>query len=276
MRILHAVHPDDFKRYDTETIRRRFLIDELFNPGAIRFTYTHYDRMMVGGIQPGNEALLLETYPLLRSAYFLERRELGLINVGGPVRIDADNKTYQLEKLDCLYIGMGTRQVTFTAEEGENPPLLYALSAPAHSSHPTALLKKVEAESTILGDPLTSNRRSIHRYIHLNGIQSCQLVMGLTLLEPGSVWNTIPPHVHDRRMEAYFYFDLAGDQRVFHYMGEPSETRHLLVKNHEAVVSPPWSIHSGGGTGSYGFIWGMAGENKEYSDMDGIQLSELR
>jgi 4-deoxy-L-threo-5-hexosulose-uronate ketol-isomerase len=276
MNVLHPVHPDDFKHYDTALTRKRFLVNDLMQPGQLQFTYTHYDRMMVGSAVPGAQPLTMETYPILRSDYFLERRELGIINVGGEARVEAGEQGYTLNKLDCLYVGKGTQTVRFSSADPANPALLYLLSAPAHAEYPTTLLKKSDAESAVLGALETSNERTIYRYIHKNGIQSCQLVMGLTLLNTGSVWNTIPPHTHDRRMEVYFYFDVPQGQVVFHYMGEPEETRHILVKNFGAVVSPPWSIHAGGGTSNYGFIWGMAGENKEYGDMDGITLEQLQ
>ena len=191
------------------------------------------------------------------------------------VYVTVDDKEFMLSKLDCLYIGKGVQKVSFKSSNNASP-VFYILSAPAHASYPTTLLTKKDAESSSLGALETSNKRTIYRYIHLNGIKSCQLVMGLTILEPGSVWNTIPPHTHDRRMEVYFYFDVPENQVVFHYMGEPNETRHIVMKNYNAVVSPPWSIHAGGATSNYGFIWGMAGENLEYSDMDGLKVDELK
>lgn len=276
MNVIQAVHPDDFKSYDTAKIRERFLVPSIFSDNTIRFTYTHYDRMMVGGIKPLNGAQTLGNYPNLRSDYFLERREMGIINVGGTGTITVDGQAYSLNKLDCLYIGKGSKDVIFSSADAAQPALFYVLSAPAHAVYPTTLVKKEAAESMVLGALETSNHRTIYRYIHRNGVQSCQLVMGLTILEKGSVWNTIPPHTHDRRMEVYFYFDVPQGQMIFHYMGAPEETRHLLMQNHDAVVSPPWSIHAGSGTSNYGFIWGMAGENLEYSDMDGINLTELK
>jgi 4-deoxy-L-threo-5-hexosulose-uronate ketol-isomerase len=276
MKTLHSVHPEDFKQYHTALIRSRFLVEELMVPDQVQFTYTHYDRMMIGGAMPVSRPLALETYESLRSDYFLERRELGIINVGGEARIEAGTESYTLNKLDCLYIGKGVQQVRFISANPSHPAVLYLLSAPAHKSYPTTLLPKANAEAATMGALQTSNQRTIYRYIHKNGIQSCQLVMGLTLLDTGSVWNTIPPHTHDRRMEVYFYFDVPQDQVVFHYMGKPTETRHLLVNNYQAVVSPPWSIHAGSGTSNYGFIWGMAGENLEYGDMDAVSLNELK
>jgi 4-deoxy-L-threo-5-hexosulose-uronate ketol-isomerase len=276
MKVIHAVSAEDFKNYTTEKVRNNFLIDDLMQADKIRFTYTHYDRMMVGGVSPRKEIVTLETYPNLRSDYFLERRELGVINVGGAAVVSVDGKDYELNKLDCIYIGKGVQKVSFRSADANAPAFLYLLSAPAHANYPVTLLKKENAESNSLGSSQTSNSRTIFRYIHKNGIQSCQLVMGLTLLDTGSVWNTIPAHTHDRRMEVYFYFDVPQEQVVFHYLGEPTETRHIIVSNHGAVLSPPWSIHAGSGTSNYGFIWGMAGENLEYGDMDPVKLSELR
>jgi 4-deoxy-L-threo-5-hexosulose-uronate ketol-isomerase len=276
MKQVYAVHPDDYKKYDTESIRNHFLLESLFENGNINFVYTHYDRMIVGGAMPIDKALELPNFPILKADYFLERREVGVINVGGDGVVTVDGEKFSLSKLDCLYIGKGTGNVSFSSINPSQPAVLYILSAPAHAKYPTQLLQKKEAESNSLGSPETSNQRTIYRYIHKNGIQSCQLVMGLTILEKGSVWNTIPPHTHDRRMEVYFYFDVPENQVVFHYMGLPQETRHLIMKNYQAVVSPPWSIHAGSGTSNYGFIWGMAGENLEYSDMDALQLTDLK
>lgn len=276
MRQIYAIHPDDFKNYQTEAIRRNFLLEDIFQPGKINLVYTHYDRMIVGGTIPLTNKINLPIFDNLRAEYFLQRREMGIINVGGEGTITADGQNFSLSKLDCLYLGKGVRQVSFSSTDKNNPAVFYILSAPAHAKYETTLLQKKDAESTVLGSLETSNHRTIYRYIHKNGIQSCQLVMGLTILEKGSVWNTIPPHTHDRRMEVYFYFDVPENQIVFHYMGQPNETRHIVMKNHEAVVSPPWSIHAGSGTSNYGFIWGMAGENLEYSDMDAIQLHELK
>jgi 4-deoxy-L-threo-5-hexosulose-uronate ketol-isomerase len=276
MKQLYAVHPEDFKAYTTAAIRERFLLEDLFENGKANFAYTHYDRMIVGGIIPSATAIELSNFDILRAEYFLERREMGIINVGGNGSISVDGKNFDLSKLDCLYIGKGTRQVSFASSDANNPAVFYMLSAPAHANYPTTLSTKADAESNTLGALETSNHRTIYRYIHKNGIKSCQLVMGLTILEKGSVWNTIPPHTHDRRMEVYFYFDVPQNQVVFHYMGQELETRHIVMQNHQAVVSPPWSIHAGSATSNYGFIWGMAGENLEYSDMDVIQLTNLK
>jgi 4-deoxy-L-threo-5-hexosulose-uronate ketol-isomerase len=276
MKQVYAVHPDDYKRYDTEGIRDNFLLESLFEKGKTNFVYTHYDRMIVGGAMPADKQIELANFSILKADYFLERREMGIINVGGEGVICVDGEKFTLSKLDCLYIGKGVQKVSFSSAHVSQPAVLYILSAPAHVKYPTRLLQKQNSESNSLGSPETSNQRTIYRYIHKNGIQSCQLVMGLTILEKGSVWNTIPPHTHDRRMEVYFYFDVPENQVVFHYMGLPQETRHIIMKNYQAAVSPPWSIHAGGGTSNYGFIWGMTGENLEYSDMDAIQLNDLR
>lgn len=276
MNIINSVHPDDFKTYPTALIRERFLLDSLAEEGKINFAYTHYDRMMVGLAIPSGATLELSLFDILRANYFLERREIGVINVGGDGTISAGSENFSLSKLDCLYIGRGTEKVTFSSADAAKPAVFYILSAPAHAVHPTKLLKKENAQGGPMGAAETANKRTIYRYIHKDGLQSCQLVMGLTILESGSVWNTIPAHTHDRRMEVYFYFDIPENQVVFHYMGEPQETRHMLVKNLNAAVSPPWSIHAGSGTSNYGFIWGMAGENLEYTDMDVIQLNDLR
>ena len=276
MKIINAVNPDDFKKYSTALIRERFLLDDLAQPGKINFAYTHYDRMIVGLAMPSGEALDLPLLDILRADYFLERREIGIINVGGDGTISAGDEKFSLKKLDCLYVGKATKKVTFSSDDAVKPAVFYLLSAPAHAVHPTKLLKKEEAQGGAMGAAETANKRTIYRYIHKDGLQSCQLVMGLTILETGSVWNTIPAHTHDRRMEVYFYFDVPDNQVVFHYMGEPQETRHMVVKNYGAAVSPPWSIHAGSGTTNYGFIWGMAGENLEYTDMDVVQLNDLR
>jgi len=276
MKQVYAVHPDDYKSYNTEAIRKNFLLESLFENGKINFVYTHYDRMIVGGAMPTEKEIELPNFPILRADYFLERREMGIINVGGDGVVTVDGAKFALSKLDCVYIGKGTQKVSFASANANQPAVFYILSAPAHTKYPTKLLQKKDTESGALGSLETSNQRTIYRYIHKNGIQSCQLVMGLTILDKGSVWNTMPAHTHDRRMEAYFYFDIPENQVVFHYMGLPQETRHIVMKNYQAVVSPPWSIHSGSGTSNYGFIWGMAGENLEYSDMDALQINDLK
>ena len=276
MQQLYALGQNEVKQFSTEEIRKNFLIETLFTNDTIRFTYTHYDRMMVGGAKPVGSKVTLETYPELRAGFFLERREIGIINIGGDGSVEVDSNTFNLSKMDCLYVGKGARSVSFSSNDSGDPALFYLLSCPAHESLPARLLKKEEASPLDMGSAATANARTIYKYIYLQGIQSCQLVMGLTVLKEGSVWNTMPAHVHDRRMEAYLYFDVPEGQRVVHLMGEPQQTRHLFVSNHQAIVSPPWSIHAGCGTGSYSFIWGMAGENKDYSDMDPVQIPDLR
>ena len=276
MKVLHSVHPHDFKTYPTALVRERFLIDKQVQADQVNCTYTHYDRMIVGFANPTNKTLELPNYPNLRADYFLERREIGIINVAGDGTISADGNVYELKKMDCLYIGKGTKSIIFSSNDASAPAVFYLLSAPAHLWYPTTLLTNADAVKVTLGSAATANYRTINKYIHLEGIQSCQLVMGLTILHDGSVWNTMPPHVHDRRMEAYFYFDVPVGQKIFHYMGEGDETRHITMDNYDAVVSPPWSIHAGSGTSSYSFIWGMAGENLDYTDMDPIAIPDLK
>lgn len=276
MEIRFQNSPKETAKMNTEELRENFLIGNLMQDDNIRLIYSHYDRVIVGGVKPITKTISLPNHPELRADYFLERRELGVINVGGEGIIETGKGSFTLNKLDALYIGKGIKDVRFTSKDGNNPAVFYLLSAPAHKEYPTKKLTKEEAMPTTIGDASTANRRTIYKYIHAEGIQSCQLVMGLTVLEKGSVWNTMPSHTHTRRMEAYFYFDVAEDQRVFHFMGQPQETRHLLVANHEAIISPPWSIHSGCGTANYSFIWGMAGENYTYTDMDPAPLKEMR
>lgn len=260
---------------DTKALREQYLVDQLFQSDQFQFTYTHYDRMIIGGVMPVKSELTLANPPALRADFFLERREMGIINIGGNGTVRAGGETFTLNKLDCLYLGKGTRDVSFQSQSGDNPARFYLLSTPAHRACPNRLMKAAEANPAQLGGPETANARTIYKYIHLDGIESCQLVMGLTVLEPGSVWNTMPPHTHDRRMEVYCYFDLPDGQRVLHLMGQPDETRHLWVSNQEAVISPPWSIHAGCGTMAYTFIWGMAGENQAFTDMDQVALGSL-
>ena len=260
----------------TEQLRANFLIEKLFVANEINFVYSHYDRVITGGAMPTTEGLTLGTYNELKADYFLERREMGIINVGGDGVVEADGKKYKLRKLDCVYLGKGTKDVVFKSNDAESPAQFYILSAPAHRDCTNKMMLKEDASPLTIGSPETANHRTIYKYIHVDGIRSCQLVMGLTTLHTGSVWNTMPSHVHDRRMEVYFYFDVPSDQAAVHFMGQPQETRHLFMANHQAVISPPWSIHSGCGTTNYGFIWGMAGENFVYTDMDAVAINELR
>ena len=275
MQVLQAVHPEDFKQYNTGTIRQRFLMEDLVKDDAIVFVYSHYERMITGVARPISKALSLDTYENLRAGTFLERREIGIINVGGEGTVTVDGEKFTLQKMDCLYVGKGVNKVSFESVSSDAPAIFFLLSTPAHQTYPTAKMESTDATPVQLGSGETANNRTIYKYIHLDGIKSCQLVMGLTVMHPGSVWNTMPPHVHDRRSEVYFYFDVPEGHAVFHYMGEPQQTRHMVVKNYQAIVSPPWSIHSGSGTASYSFIWAMGGENLVFTDMDPAPVSTL-
>jgi 4-deoxy-L-threo-5-hexosulose-uronate ketol-isomerase len=266
----------EMSEMSTQQQRENFLIQHLMVPGSLNLTYTHYDRMIVGGVVPAATAIALSNEDELKANFFLERREMGIINVGGKGTVTADGVAYDIEKLECVYLGKGTKDVSFSSSSADEPAMFYLLSVPAHQTYANRKMTKAEASPVNLGDISTSNKRTIYKYIHNDGIQSCQLVMGLTTLEDGSVWNSVPPHTHTRRMEAYFYFDLHEAQRVMHFMGEPQETRHLVMANNEAVVSPPWSMHFGVGTANYGFIWGMAGENKEFTDMDPVPVATIK
>ncbi|MDR6564481.1 MULTISPECIES: 5-dehydro-4-deoxy-D-glucuronate isomerase [unclassified Arcicella] len=276
MKIYQAISEREAKTFTTEQLRENFLIESIFKTNEVHFVYTHYDRVMVGGATPTTVALSLQTYDNLKSDYFLERREIGIINVGGNGTIEVDGESFNLSKLDALYIGKGVKEVVFKSDDAGSPAQFFLLSAPAHQKFPTQKMGKEEASPVSLGTVETANERTIYKYIHRDGIQSCQVVMGLTVLKTGSVWNTMPAHVHDRRMEAYLYFDLNPEHRVFHFMGQPQETRHMLVANHQAILSPPWSIHSGAGTSNYSFIWAMAGENLDFTDMDFVKISDLK
>jgi 4-deoxy-L-threo-5-hexosulose-uronate ketol-isomerase len=276
MQVRFQNSPKETAQMSTAQLRENFLIENLMQADKINLVYSHYDRMIVGGAVPGKAAIELPNEGELKANYFLERRELGIINVGGTGKVKADGVEYEIEKLECVYLGKGTQAVSFESNDASNPAMFYLLSVPAHAAYPNKKMTKAEAAPVNLGDVSTSNKRTIYKYIHNDGIQSCQLVMGLTTLEPGSVWNSVPPHTHTRRMEAYFYFDVDAAQRVMHFMGEPQETRHLAVGNNEAVLSAPWSMHFGVGTANYGFIWGMAGENKEFTDMDPVPLATIK
>jgi 4-deoxy-L-threo-5-hexosulose-uronate ketol-isomerase len=274
MKIIHAVHAADFLQYNEDTIKERFLMADLYLEGKISLTYTHYDRLIAGVANPLGETLLLGNYENLKSEHFLTRRELGIINVGGNGIVTVDEKEYITEKLDCLYVGKGAVNISFKTVDASSPAVFFLLSAPAHAVYPTLLMKSNDATPVQLGTPTDQNERTIYKYIHNDGIQSCQLVMGLTVLKPGSVWNTMPPHVHDRRSEVYFYFDVNKDNSIQHFMGYPGAYRSIAVHNNQAIASPPWSIHAGKGVSNYGFIWGMAGENKEFTDMDPVAFEK--
>ncbi|RYY13481.1 MAG: 5-dehydro-4-deoxy-D-glucuronate isomerase [Chitinophagaceae bacterium] len=276
MEIRFQNSPAEVTMMDTDELRTNFLAEDLMQDDLVGFLYSHYDRVIIGGARPVNKELSLDNDPELRAGYFLERREIGIINVGGPGNVSVDGIRYELSKLDTLYAGKGVREVIFSSVDKSVPASFFLMSAPAHQAYPTRKMTKEEASPANMGELETANKRTIYKYIHADGIQSCQLVMGLTVLATGSVWNTMPAHTHTRRMEAYFYFDVPEQHRVFHFMGEPQETRHLLIANHQAVLSPPWSIHSGCGTTNYAFIWGMAGENYTFTDMDAVPIPELR
>ncbi|NOU96280.1 5-dehydro-4-deoxy-D-glucuronate isomerase [Paenibacillus sp. LMG 31456] len=277
MEIRYATNPKETKSYDTDRLRSEFVIESLFVPGKLNMVYSHVDRFITGGVIPTAEPIKLEADKHEMGAeFFLERREIGIINVGPKGFITVDGTEYVLESKDCLYVGLGNKEVVFKSADSANPARFYFNSTPAHKNYPTEKVEISKAEPQHLGSINSSNERTIYKYIHLNGIQSCQLVMGMTLLKPGNMWNTMPCHTHNRRSEVYFYFDMPEDGLVFHLMGEPTETRHLVVRNEQAIISPSWSIHSGVGTNNYTFIWAMAGENQEFSDMDMVQPKDLR
>jgi len=273
--ILRTPHPRDVIGLSTQDLRDTFQVQHLFVPGELVAHFTDLDRLVVGGVMPAQGAIELPNHKETGRSFFLERRELGAINIGGEGRVVADGQVFSLETLDCVYLPMGTKSVTFESTNPENPAKFYFLSCPAHAAHPARMMKSSEASPVRLGAQETSNTRTIYKFIHQGGIQSCQLVMGLTALEPGNVWNSFPPHTHWRRTEIYFYFDL-GQNIVSHFLGEPQETRHVFLHNEEAVLSPNWSMHFGVGTGNYKFIWGMAGENQVFDDMDQVQPQDLK
>lgn len=271
----YASHPEDAKQYDTQKLRELFLIDNLFIKNQVSLVYSMYDRLIVGGVMPVSENVKLETISYLKSENFLDRRELGIINVGGSGTVTVDGETFQLEKKEALYVGMGAKEVVFSSI-GDKPALFYLNSATAHFQFPNKKVTKENAEIVHLGEEKFANKRVINKLIVNSVVKTCQLQMGLTELLPGNIWNTMPAHTHNRRMEAYFYFDLEDGQTISHFMGEPQNTRHIFIQNNQAVLSPEWSIHSGAGTSNYSFIWGMAGENLDYGDMDIVAPNELR
>lgn len=278
MQTRQSIHSDHAKQLDTEGLRREFLIEEVFSPNKLTMTYSHIDRIVFGGIMPV-DSLLTFSNELGKSfgvTYFLERRELGLINIGGAGVITVDGTSYEVGKAEALYVGKGARDVSFKSVDSAHPAKFYYNSAPAHTTYPTRKITQDQASPETLGDASTSNRRTIYKYLVPNVLPTCQLVMGMTQLEEGSLWNTMPCHTHERRMEVYFYFNMKEDAAVFHMMGKPDETRHLLVHNEQAIISPSWSIHAGVGTQAYTFIWGMVGENQVFSDMDHVAVRDLR
>ncbi len=278
MNVRQPINDRYAKGLDTQELRHEFLIEDIFVPGKMTSTYSHIDRVMVGGILPNGSAVTIpeEFSTGIAADFLLQRREFGLINVGGPAIVEADGTRYEVAPRDGLYLGRGTREVSFASADPNNPARLYYNSVPAHADVPSTLITQDMVLSRDLGDDETCNRRTINNYFHENAVATCQLSMGLTSLAPGSVWNTMPPHTHERRMEVYFYFDIDEGQTLFHFMGAPTETRHIVIANDQAVISPSWSIHSGVGTANYNFIWSMAGENKEFDDMDFLAATELR
>jgi 4-deoxy-L-threo-5-hexosulose-uronate ketol-isomerase len=274
--IRYATHPKDFVAYHTSRIREEFLIEDLFVTDEINMVYSMYDRFIVGGAFPLKKRPELETIDPIKAEFFLRRRELGIINVGGAGIVKVGDVEYRLQNKDALYVGMGDRLVSFASVNPKNPAMFYFNSAPAHRSCPDVLITLEQARKLEMGSLETSNQRTINQIIINAIVETCQLQMGMTLLKPGSVWNTMPPHVHSRRMEAYFYFEVPDNQAVCHFMGQPHETRPIWMKNHQAVLSPSWSIHAAAGTSNYAFIWGMAGENLDYSDMDAAKISDLK
>jgi 4-deoxy-L-threo-5-hexosulose-uronate ketol-isomerase len=276
MKTVLMADPVRYPRMTSEELRATFLLSGLCEPDKLHLRYVDLDRTVVGFAAPAGAPLTLPTYPELRAEYFTERRELSALNIGGAGSITVDGRTHALENLDCLYIGRGSREVRFASKDQSAPAVFYLLSYPAHADFPVALVRKDEASPTELGSAETCNKRTIYKYIHLEGVRSSQLVMGITHLAPGSNWNTMPPHTHMRRSEVYMYFNVAADARVMHFMGPPAETRHIVMQDKEIVVSPGWSIHSGVGTRAYSFCWGMGGENQDYADMDPAPVDTLR
>lgn len=275
--IRHSTHPDDARFLTTDELRERFLIEDLFPVDDVKMVYTHYDRYIVAGSTPVKKTLKLEE-PDLKTEYFLERREMAFLNTaGGTAVITVDGETYELNNKDALYVGKGHKDVTFASKDSANPCKLYFVSCTAHMAYPTVKIDITKATPAHMGDKDNCNERTIYKYIHADGIaKSCQLMLGVTILNKGSIWNTMPVHTHDRRMEAYLYFDLSDKDVVFHLMGEPTETRHMVVKDHEAIISPNWSIHSAAGTSNYAFCWAMAGENYTFTDQDFVQPVDMK
>jgi 4-deoxy-L-threo-5-hexosulose-uronate ketol-isomerase len=276
MRLYQMADAVRYGLMNTEELRETFLLEGMFEVGEIESAYVDLDRTVIGSAVPVSEELTLETEPELRSEYFLERRELGVLNVGGAGSVVVDGKSFEMGKLDCLYVGRGSKAVTFSSKSAKDPAYFYLLSYPAHAQYPTAMVKFADLQGLQLGAVETCNKRTIYKAIYKDGIKSCQLVMGFTLLESGSNWNTMPPHTHMRRSEVYFYFDVDTAHRVLHLMGPPDATSHLVVADKEVVVSPGWSIHAGVGTKNYAFCWGMGGENQAYDDMDPLSIADLR
>jgi 4-deoxy-L-threo-5-hexosulose-uronate ketol-isomerase len=278
MEIRQPIHSEHARTLDTDGLRQQFLIEDIFQPDALTLTYSQIDRIIVGGIMPVRQALRFapDLGRHTGTDFFLQRRELGLINIGGPARVTVDGTVFELGTHEALYVGQGARDLEFDSLDPGRPAKLYFNSAPAHTAYPSRKVTLAEASPETLGAPETSNHRTIYKFLVPDVLPTCQLLMGMTRLEPGSLWNTMPCHTHDRRMEVYFYFDMSDDAAVFHMLGEPTQTRHVVVRNEQAVISPSWSIHSGVGTRAYTFIWGMVGENQVFKDMDHVPMSALR
>ncbi len=270
------VNSEYAKGLDTQGLRKAFLVEKVFEAGKMTAVYSHVDRMIVGGIMPTTDAIALPVSKAMGTEYFLARREMGLINIGGAGVVEVDGVAYEVGAREAMYLSMGSKEVRFTSKDSGNPAKFYFNSAPAHRACRTRVVKFEEAQHVALGSEAECNKRVIHQFIHPAVLESCQLVMGMTVFSEGSVWNTMPAHTHERRMEVYFYFDMPEERIVFHFMGKPEETRHIVVRNEQAVISPSWSIHAGVGTGKYTFIWGMAGENQTFGDMDSVSMAALR
>jgi len=276
MDVRYSPDPVRFCRMTTQEVRDSFLVESLFKPDLIEMIYVDVDRVIVGSAVPMQKPLSLTSADELRADYFCQRRELGILNIGGSGSVTVDDQTYPMANRDCLYVGRGSKEIGFVSDDASSPAKYYLLSYPAHADYPTSHVQIEQATPVQLGSVEASNKRTIYKCIHPDGVKSCQLVMGFTELEPGCVWNTMPPHTHERRMEVYFYFGMSADDRVFHYMGKPDETRHISVADGQAVISPSWSIHSGVGTGAYTFCWGMGGENQAFGDMDHLTIADIK
>ncbi|SME95453.1 5-dehydro-4-deoxy-D-glucuronate isomerase [Neorhizobium sp. CSC1952] len=276
MKVLYGAGPEDIKTYDTARLRAEFLMEDLFREDKVSFTYTHVDRLILGGAVPISQTLAFGSGEDIGTPFLLSAREMGVANLGGTGTIVVDGKSFTLENRDVLYIGRGAREISAASADADNPARFYMNSVPAGADIPHRLIKRAESKLLTFGDPKRANLRNLRMYIHPEVTPSCLLLLGITDLSEGSIWNTMPPHLHERRMEAYCYFDLPEEERVIHLMGRPEETRHLVVKNLDAVLSPAWSIHMGAGTAQYAFVWGMTGENQEYNDVAPVALSELR
>ncbi|WP_045418706.1 5-dehydro-4-deoxy-D-glucuronate isomerase [Vibrio campbellii] len=276
MEIRQPIHSEHAKKLDTSELREQFLIEGMFQENNILLTYSHIDRIIIGGVVPTSESIQLKGGKEIGVDFFLQRRELGIINIGQAGRVVVDGATYEIAAREAMYVGMGAQEITFESVDPQKPARFYLNCAPAHHAYPTRKITREEASPETLGNQENCNVRTIYKYLHPSVLPTCQLLMGMTELAPGSLWNTMPCHTHERRMEVYLYFDMKDDNIVFHYMGEPKETRHMVVRNEQAVISPSWSIHSGVGTSSYTFIWGMVGENQTFHDMDHVAMTDIK